>query len=148
VGEGTRSRVKSLGNNAPKIRRLPGGRLFTASWNARIYSGSGPVKTLFDQVMPEVDSLLTITGYVLGTFSASGGLLEQRAPATSAALQGSCLHDSWGAAATHLDVLYRTAGAWPSFDVFAPLEDVVRGVFFGLGLDLAERSGGPYLRLR
>jgi hypothetical protein len=51
-------------------------------------------------------------------------------------------------AARHLDALYRTVGTWPSFDVFAPLEDFVRRVYLRIGMRMTQTIfGAPYLQV-
>jgi hypothetical protein len=109
--------------------------------------GNNDPGQLFADVLPDINWLLQLFGYVLGTAAGSGGSLEARNPDTAAALEGSCLHE-WREAAAHLDALYRTVGTWPSFDVFAPLEDFVRRVYLRLGMRMTQTIlGAPYLQV-
>jgi len=110
----------------------------------RLHSNVG---RLLQEVMPHINFLFMLTGYVMGTVHGAGGTLKDLDATAAEAVKGSFFEAAWIALDSELDQMYQTHGQWSGLTVYAPLEAIASSVLRNLGLELGLRGGQPYLNV-
>ena len=83
-----------------------------------------------------------MAGYALGTLAAAEKPLEEVHAGAATVLRASSFGRHWNALAEHLDLLWRTHGAWPDGEIFAPVEAMVLTTLKELGVVLTIKADG------
>lgn len=105
----------------------------------RLHNNMG---VLVEVVFQEVRFLFQLAGYALGTLAAAQKPLEEVHADAAAVLRASRFGRHWDSLADHLDLLWRTHGAWPDGEIFAPVEAMVLTTLKELGVVLSITADG------
>lgn len=98
--------------------------------------------TLISAVFEEVRFLFQLAGYALGTLAAAEKPLEEVHAGAATVLRASSFSRHWNPLAEQLDFLWRTHGAWPDGEIFAPIEDMILTTLKELGVVLTCKEDG------